>query len=73
MKTKTLYVPVIGFGNLLVLLFITLKLTGVISWNWLWVLAPLWMPFALVALFLGAFGLLFALFFVATVILALKQ
>ena len=31
-----------GFLGLLTLLFIALKLTGVIAWSWLWVLAPLW-------------------------------
>ena len=28
------------------LLFITLKLTGVIAWSWVWVLAPFWAGFA---------------------------
>lgn len=32
---------------LLTVLFVALKLTGVIAWSWLWVLAPLWIPFAL--------------------------
>ena len=34
----------IGFFGLLTLLFIGLKLCGVIAWSWLWVLAPLWIP-----------------------------
>lgn len=38
----------IGFFGLLTLLFIGLKLCGVIAWSWLWVLAPLWIPIALV-------------------------
>ena len=38
----------VGFLGLLALIFITLKLTGVIGWSWLWVLAPLWIPAALV-------------------------
>ena len=33
---------------LLAVLFIALKLTGHITWSWLWVLAPLWAPFVLV-------------------------
>ena len=33
-----------GFCSLLCLLFITLKLTGVISWSWWWVLSPLLIP-----------------------------
>ncbi len=34
----------IGFTGLLAVAFIVLKLTGVISWSWWWVLAPLWLP-----------------------------
>lgn len=33
----------IGFVGLLAILFIALKLTGVIDWSWLWVLSPLWL------------------------------
>ena len=40
----------IGFGGALALLFIALKLTGVIAWSWWWVLAPIWVPFAIVLL-----------------------
>lgn len=32
----------IGFAGLLTIAFIVLKLTGVISWSWLWVLSPIW-------------------------------
>jgi len=32
----------IGFTGLLTILFIALKLTGVIQWKWVWVLSPLW-------------------------------
>lgn len=39
----------IGFTGLLGLLFIGLKLGHVIDWSWLWVLAPLWAPLALLA------------------------
>ena len=34
----------IGFTGLLTVAFIVLKLTGHISWSWVWVLAPLWIP-----------------------------
>jgi hypothetical protein len=42
--------------TVLALIFITLKLTGNISWSWLWVLSPLWggvlaIPIVLIALF----------------------
>lgn len=40
----------IGFCGLLAVLFIGLKLTGHVDWSWLWVLSPLWLPFALVLL-----------------------
>ena len=42
----------IGFFGLLTIVFITLKLTGYITWSWLWVLAPLWGPVVFVLLFL---------------------
>lgn len=32
----------IGFMGLLTILFIALKLTGVIAWSWWWVLSPIW-------------------------------
>ena len=32
----------VGFTGLLTILFIALKLTGVIDWSWGWVLSPLW-------------------------------
>jgi hypothetical protein len=38
---------------LLGILFIALKLTGVIAWSWLWVLAPFWIGFALFMVFLA--------------------
>lgn len=37
----------IGFCGLLAVAFIVLKLTGVIGWSWLWVLAPIWIPTAI--------------------------
>jgi fatty acid desaturase len=38
----------IGFCGALAILFIALKLCGVIAWSWLWVLSPLWIPVAIV-------------------------
>ena len=40
----------IGFPGLLTILFIGLKLTGAISWSWIWVLSPLWIGWAVVLL-----------------------
>jgi hypothetical protein len=40
MKTSKKY-PSVGFSGLLTILFIALKLTGHITWSWLWVLSPM--------------------------------
>ena len=32
--------------------FIVLKLCGVITWSWWWVLSPVWIPFILVLILL---------------------
>lgn len=37
----------VGFLGLLTILFIALKLMGYIAWSWVWVLAPIWIPFAI--------------------------
>ena len=42
----------IGFCGLLTVALIVLKLTGYIDWSWLWILAPLWMPIAIVIVIL---------------------
>jgi len=31
-----------GFTGWLTILFIALKLTGQITWSWVWVLSPIW-------------------------------
>ena len=45
-----------GICSVLTIVFIVLKLTGVIDWKWVWVLSPTLIPLALVVfclLFLG--------------------
>lgn len=37
----------VGFTGLLTIVFIVLKLLGKISWSWIWVLSPLWIPTAI--------------------------
>ena len=39
-----------GAVTLLALIFVTLRLTGDISWSWWWVLSPLWIYACLLAL-----------------------
>jgi hypothetical protein len=36
-----------GLFPILGLIFIVLKLTGVITWSWWWVLAPIYIPLAI--------------------------
>ncbi len=42
----------IGFAGLLTIVFIVLKLLHKITWPWLWVLSPVWIPAALAAVIL---------------------
>lgn len=57
MENKTVRTKGMGFCGWLTIAFIVLKLCGVISWSWLWVLAPLWIGWALVLLILGGVAL----------------
>ena len=41
----------IGFSGLLTVLFVGLKLTGHITWSWLWVLSPIWISFLIALAF----------------------
>ena len=34
-----------GIAFILFIVFLILKLTGVIAWSWWWVTSPLWIPF----------------------------
>ena len=40
----------VGLGGLLTVLFVGLKLTGHITWPWIWVLSPIWISFGLAIL-----------------------
>lgn len=53
----------ISTTGLLGVLFIGLKLTGFIDWPWLWVLAPFWIPLAV----------LLAIVLVAAILLAITK
>jgi len=59
-NTKNVSVNFPIFG-ILGLIFITLKLTGHITWSWLWVLSPFWIPLGL-ALLIFSIVFLFAFF-----------
>lgn len=47
----------VGFGTLLFLLFLGLKLGKVITWPWIWVFAPLWIPLAIFLAIVAIVGL----------------
>lgn len=47
-----------GVLSILLVAFIVLKLCGVITWSWLWVLSPLWIPIALVLVILLIVGVM---------------
>jgi hypothetical protein len=54
----------VGFTGLLAIAFIVLKLCKVIDWSWLWVLAPLWIPFGI--------GIIILVFFLIALLVASK-
>lgn len=37
-----------SFFEVLTVIFVVLKLVGVINWSWLWVLAPIWIPLGII-------------------------
>lgn len=47
----------LGFTTLLAVLFIALKLLGVVTWSWVWVLAPIWIPWGIVLVLLVLLGI----------------
>lgn len=57
----------IGITGVLFIVFLVLKLTGVIRWSWWWVTAPLWGGLALWLAFV------FAALIVAAVVVAGKK
>jgi len=47
----------LGIGMILFLIFMTLKLTGYITWSWWYVTLPLWGPLLLVLVVMGMVAL----------------
>lgn len=43
----------LNFFDVLLIVFIVLKLCGVITWSWIWVLSPLWIWIVLYLLVMG--------------------
>ena len=42
----------IGCAGVLTIVFVVLKLLGMITWSWWWVLSPIWIPVVLGLLFI---------------------
>ena len=43
----------VGFTGLLTIVFVVLKLLGVIQWSWLWVVSPIWINVIIVVVLLA--------------------
>ncbi len=52
MSEKNTSVISINFSGVLLVAFIVMKLCGVINWSWWWVLAPIWVPIAIILVIL---------------------
>ena len=53
----------VSIFGVLTIIFVVLKLTGLITWSWVWVLAPLWIPLALILV----------IAFIAAIVIAVMQ
>lgn len=43
----------LGITDLLLVMFVVLKIANLIDWSWWWVASPIWLPIA-IQIFLGA-------------------
>lgn len=57
--------PNLDFCSLLFIVFLVLKLTHVIDWNWWWVTCPIWIP---VGLYLVILAIVLLIYFFGAVI-----
>lgn len=58
-EKKTVTRSGMSFTSVLTIIFIILKVAGVIDWPWIWVLSPLWISLALFVLLLLIFLFVF--------------
>lgn len=47
----------LGLFDVLAVIFIVLKLLGVIGWSWVWVLCPIWIQLVILAVILIAIAI----------------
>lgn len=50
MKNEVKGMPLPG---VILIVFIILKLSGLVNWSWIWVLSPFWIPFSVYVLIVG--------------------
>lgn len=62
----TIDLNISGILSLLLIIFIILKVVGVINWSWIIVLLPLWIE-------LGLFGVGFILTIIVAIIIAIRK
>lgn len=43
-------------ATVFLVVFVTLKLCGVIGWSWWWVTSPFWIPLSVAAFFAAIYG-----------------
>ena len=65
-KNITIDLNISGILSILLIMFIILKVTGVINWGWKLVLLPLWIE-------LGLFGVGFILTIIVAIIIAIQK
>jgi uncharacterized membrane protein len=46
----------LGWGSVLFIVFLVLKLTDTIDWSWWWVTSPLWIPLVVIGVLLVLLG-----------------
>lgn len=56
-SVKTSTTSSFPLGIILFLIFMTLKLCGVIAWSWIWVTAPIWAPVLIVLVIFAIVGI----------------
>lgn len=54
-------------GFIIWLVFLCLRCTGVVTWDWFWIWFPLWLPWAIT---LGALLVIFIIAFIASLVSA---
>ena len=60
-KTTTAAKGGLSFLEVLLIVFIVLKLCHVISWSWWWVLSPFWIPVAFIIILIIIYTIIYAI------------